>query len=121
MSIYHHAKTLRLCSCLHSVLASELHRAVLMAAPSLSAQFCNQAGHAAVLPHLKAVQLCNVMTSHAPILVSMVFPSLSDHAASFLLQEFFANWGDEGVVDLKEQLSDLIILTASRTLMGTAI
>lgn len=34
------------------------------------------------------------------------------------VQAFFAKWGDEGVVDLQEELSDLIILTASRTLLG---
>lgn len=34
-------------------------------------------------------------------------------------QDFFAKWGDEGVVDLQEQLTDLIIITASRTLLGT--
>lgn len=33
-------------------------------------------------------------------------------------QAFFAKWGDEGVVDLKDELAELIILTASRTLMG---
>ena len=31
---------------------------------------------------------------------------------------YFAGWGDEGVVDLKDALAELIILTASRTLMG---
>ena len=34
------------------------------------------------------------------------------------MQEFFAKWGDEGVVDLNKELTELIILTASRTLMG---
>lgn len=33
-------------------------------------------------------------------------------------QEYFAKWGDEGIVDLKDELSELIILTASRTLLG---
>lgn len=33
-------------------------------------------------------------------------------------QAYFAAWGDEGVVDLKDALAELIILTASRTLMG---
>lgn len=36
-------------------------------------------------------------------------------------EDFFGRWGDEGVVDLKEQLSELIILTASRTLMGREV
>ena len=34
------------------------------------------------------------------------------------VQEFFDRWSSEGVVDFKEELSDLIILTASRTLLG---
>lgn len=33
-------------------------------------------------------------------------------------QAFFAKRDDEGTVDLKDELSELIILTASRTLMG---
>jgi sterol 14alpha-demethylase len=33
-------------------------------------------------------------------------------------QAFFAKWDNEGTVDLKDELSELIILTASRTLMG---
>lgn len=33
-------------------------------------------------------------------------------------QEYFGKWGDTGIVDLKDELSDLIILTASRTLLG---
>ena len=36
-------------------------------------------------------------------------------------EKFFKSWGDEGVIDLKEQLSELIILTASRTLLGREI
>ena len=35
-------------------------------------------------------------------------------------QAYFAKWGDEGVVDLQEKLSELVILTASRTLLGAA-
>lgn len=35
-----------------------------------------------------------------------------------LLQAFFAKWDDEGIVDLNSELAELIILTASRTLMG---
>ena len=34
------------------------------------------------------------------------------------MQEYFAKWEDEGTVDLKDELSELIILTASRTLLG---
>lgn len=33
-------------------------------------------------------------------------------------EAYFAKWGDEGVVDLMQAFSDLIILTASRTLLG---
>lgn len=38
-----------------------------------------------------------------------------------LAQDFFARWGEEGVVDLKEELTELIILTASRTLLGALL
>lgn len=34
---------------------------------------------------------------------------------------FFKKWGDEGVVDLKVELGGLIILTASRTLLGREV
>ena len=33
-------------------------------------------------------------------------------------EEYFSKWGDSGVVDLMQTFSDLIILTASRTLLG---
>ena len=36
-------------------------------------------------------------------------------------QAFFKKWGDEGEVDLLQELSDLIILTASRCLMGKEV
>jgi len=36
-------------------------------------------------------------------------------------EAFFDKWGDEGEVDLLQQLSDLIILTASRCLMGKEV
>ena len=45
--------------------------------------------------------------------------SRSIRACAF--QAYFAKWGDEGVVDLQEKLSELVILTASRTLMGATI
>ena len=35
------------------------------------------------------------------------------------LQDFFAKWGQEGTIDFAKTFSELIILTASRTLMGT--
>jgi len=34
-------------------------------------------------------------------------------------QDFFAKWGQEGTIDFAKIFSELIILTASRTLMGT--
>eukprot|EP00976_Prorocentrum_cordatum_P105838 1194338-Prorocentrum_minimum.AAC.4 len=36
-------------------------------------------------------------------------------------EAFFEKWGDEGEVDLLQELSDLIILTASRCLMGKEV
>jgi hypothetical protein len=33
-------------------------------------------------------------------------------------QDFFAKWSNEGIVDFASTFSELIILTASRTLMG---
>ena len=36
-------------------------------------------------------------------------------------ETFFAEWGESGVVDIREQLSQLIILTASRVLMGPEV
>eukprot|EP00741_Cyanophora_paradoxa_P025195 tig00000350_g24320.t1 len=36
-------------------------------------------------------------------------------------EEFFRRWGDSGVVDLSDELSKLIILTATRCLMGPEI
>ena len=38
-----------------------------------------------------------------------------------VLQNYFAKWGDEGVVDLKAELEHLIILTASRCLLGREV
>lgn len=35
-----------------------------------------------------------------------------------VLQDYFAKWPESGVVDLAHEFSELIILTASRTLMG---
>ncbi len=34
------------------------------------------------------------------------------------LQNYFEKWGNEGVVDLFEEFSKLITLTAARTLLG---
>ena len=34
------------------------------------------------------------------------------------MQDFFATWPQEGTVDLFEKIAELIIMTASRTLMG---
>jgi sterol 14-demethylase len=36
-------------------------------------------------------------------------------------EEYFSKWGDTGVVDLMQTFSDLIILTASRTLLGREV
>jgi sterol 14-demethylase len=36
-------------------------------------------------------------------------------------QQYFSKWGQEGVVDLKEEFSRLIALTAARTLLGREI
>lgn len=37
------------------------------------------------------------------------------------MQMFFSKWGDEGEVDLKEELEQLIVNTASRCLLGQEI
>lgn len=36
-------------------------------------------------------------------------------------QAYFNNWGEEGEIDLKEELSSLIIMTASRCLLGKEV
>ena len=36
-------------------------------------------------------------------------------------QDFFSKWGQEGTIDFAKTFSELIILTASRTLMGMHI
>ncbi|KAF5835426.1 sterol 14 desaturase [Dunaliella salina] len=36
-------------------------------------------------------------------------------------EQYFANWGDEGVVDFKEEFSNLITKTAARTLLGREV
>lgn len=33
-------------------------------------------------------------------------------------RQYFAGWGDEGVVDLKDALAELTVMTAARTLLG---
>ena len=35
-----------------------------------------------------------------------------------MTQDYFATWPQEGTVDLFEKIAELIIMTASRTLMG---
>ena len=35
-----------------------------------------------------------------------------------VLQDFFGKWGSEGILDLKDSLSELTVKTASRTLLG---
>ena len=41
--------------------------------------------------------------------------------AVLVIQMFFSKWEDEGEVDLKEQLEQLIVNTASRCLLGQEI
>lgn len=38
-----------------------------------------------------------------------------------VLQDYFSKWGDSGEVDLKNELEHLIIMTASRCLLGRAV
>jgi hypothetical protein len=38
-----------------------------------------------------------------------------------LLQSYFSRWGESGVVDLKDEFSKLVALTAARTLLGREI
>ena len=37
------------------------------------------------------------------------------------MQDYFASWPQEGTVDLFEKIAELIIMTASRTLMGEIV
>ena len=37
------------------------------------------------------------------------------------VQEFFSTWGDEGEIDFKEAMARLIIITASRCLLGKEV
>lgn len=48
---------------------------------------------------------------------------LKSYVAAFQqeAEDFFGKWGESGVVDLGSELSELIILTASRTLMGREV
>lgn len=39
----------------------------------------------------------------------------------FFVQDYFSKWGDSGEVDLKYELEHLIILTASRCLLGREV
>ena len=34
------------------------------------------------------------------------------------LQEYFGKWGNEGIIDFKDEFTKLITLTAARTLLG---
>ncbi|GLI64117.1 hypothetical protein VaNZ11_007292 [Volvox africanus] len=36
-------------------------------------------------------------------------------------EEYFAKWGDEGIIDFKEEFSKLVTLTAARTLLGREV
>lgn len=54
---------------------------------------------------------------------SLKTQKLRDYVPLFVkeAEDFFAKWGNEGIVDLKDEMSELIILTASRTLMGREV
>ena len=56
------------------------------------------------------VQLCVNLAVHQPA------RCLTEHGVC--LQDYFASWPEEGTVDLFEKVAELIIMTASRTLMG---
>lgn len=44
--------------------------------------------------------------------------SNNDDRHDIVMQDYFASWPQEGTVDLFEKIAELIIMTASRTLMG---
>jgi sterol 14-demethylase len=50
-------------------------------------------------------------------------PSMMAHARKIITEvhDFFATWGDEGEVNLRDALAELTILTAARTLLGSEI
>ncbi|KAH7373474.1 hypothetical protein KP509_17G058700 [Ceratopteris richardii] len=54
---------------------------------------------------------------------SLRVSSLKGYVEHMVLEakSFFSKWGDEGVVDLKSELEHLIILTASRCLLGREV
>jgi hypothetical protein len=56
----------------------------------------------------------NFTTRHYHVLVLL-------YTLLLLLQSYFSRWGDSGVVDLKEEFSKLVALTAARTLLGREI
>lgn len=37
------------------------------------------------------------------------------------MQSYFSKWGDEGIIDFKEEFSKLVTLTAARTLLGKCL
>ena len=44
-----------------------------------------------------------------------------DDRHATVMQDYFASWPQEGTVDLFEKIAELIIMTASRTLMGEIV
>lgn len=63
------------------------------------------------LQHFKVLSMTlrvNMLETYVPLMIKEA-------------EEFFATWGDEGELDLFEQLSHLIILTGSRCIMGREI
>lgn len=54
----------------------------------------------------------------APSALKTVYPNHNLTLCPLVTQAYFAKWGDEGEVDLSKAFAELIILTASRTLMG---
>ncbi|PKA64362.1 Obtusifoliol 14-alpha demethylase [Apostasia shenzhenica] len=46
---------------------------------------------------------------------------LNSNTINYILQDYFSKWGESGTVDLKYELEHLIILTASRCLLGREV
>eukprot|EP00955_Chlamydomonas_euryale_P041061 351882-Chlamydomonas_euryale.AAC.14 len=43
------------------------------------------------------------------------------HPPGRTLQAFFKSWGDSGVIDFRDVFSELVTLTAARTLLGREV
>jgi hypothetical protein len=55
------------------------------------------------------------------LLLLLISTLLCCTAPLLLLQSYFSRWGESGVVDLKDEFSKLVALTAARTLLGREI